>query len=229
MPESFRILAVTATQAEADAVRRISGTTGSAEVFKAGNCSFELLVTGVGSMSTAWALSKWLSANPLPDLVINAGIAGSYRDDIGIGEVVLPVSDCFADAGIETMEEFVTLAEAGLQDANKFPFRNGQLTSENKYTREFASCFKPVKAITVNTATGTDLTIKKLVRKYDPDIETMEGAAFFYICLRENIPFIAFRSVSNKVEPRDRSKWNIELALKNLADKLGEFVLMINS
>ena len=51
---------------------------------------------------------------------------------------------------------------------------------------------KPVRAITVNTATGSDATRDKLVKKYNPDIETMEGATFFYICRREKIPFLGF-------------------------------------
>jgi futalosine hydrolase len=55
----------------------------------------------------------------------------------------------------------------------------------------------------------------------------MEGAAFFYVCSRENIPFLAIRAVSNKVEPRNREKWNIPLAIKNLSEKLGELFMSI--
>jgi futalosine hydrolase len=48
----------------------------------------------------------------------------------------------------------------------------------------------------------------------------MEGAAFFYICARESIPFVSIRAISNMVERRDRKKWNIPLAVDNLAIKL---------
>jgi futalosine hydrolase len=61
--------------------------------------------------------------------------------------------------------------------------------------------------------------------RYHPDIETMEGAAFFYVCSRENIPFLAIRAVSNKVELRNREKWNIPLAINNLSEKFGELLL----
>jgi futalosine hydrolase len=54
----------------------------------------------------------------------------------------------------------------------------------------------------------------------------MEGAAFFYICSRENIPFLALRAVSNKVGPRDKEKWNIRLALDCLSEKLKEVLLL---
>ena len=87
-------------------------------------------------------------------------------------------------------------------------------------TEAIKRILKPVRAITVNTATGSDSTRDKLVSKYDPDIETMEGAAFFYICARNKIPFIAARAVSNMVERRNRKNWNIPLAVGNLALKL---------
>jgi futalosine hydrolase len=51
----------------------------------------------------------------------------------------------------------------------------------------------------------------------------MEGATFFYICSGEKIPFLAIRSISNRVEPRDKNKWNIPVALNNLSEKLIEF------
>jgi futalosine hydrolase len=87
---------------------------------------------------------------------------------------------------------------------------------------------KPVKAITVNSSTGSQLTIDKLLKKFNPDIETMEGATFFYICTGENLPFLALRSVSNRVEPRNKDKWNIPLALDQLSEKLKEFMLMLD-
>jgi futalosine hydrolase len=55
----------------------------------------------------------------------------------------------------------------------------------------------------------------------------MEGAAFFYICAREKIPFISLRAISNRVERRERNKWNIPLALDNLAGKLEELLKII--
>jgi len=65
------------------------------------------------------------------------------------------------------------------------------------------------------------------VRKFNPDIETMEGATFFYICSMENIPFLALRAISNRVEKRNRDNWNITLALKNLSEKLNDVLLTL--
>ena len=44
----------------------------------------------------------------------------------------------------------------------------------------------------------------------------MEGAAFHYVCLQENIPFVQLRAISNFVGERDKSKWLMKEAIENL-------------
>jgi futalosine hydrolase len=185
------------------------------------------LITGVGGISTAWSMKKWLCCNPYPDLAINAGIAGSYSDKYIKGDVVLPVSDCFADMAIEADNRYLTLAEAGLMDPDEFPFKKGILRAENEYTERTAKILRKVKAITVNTSSGAETTIERLKKKFNPDIETMEGATFFYICAMEKIPFIAVRAISNKVEPRKMKAWDIPLAMENLAGEINKIFLML--
>jgi futalosine hydrolase len=55
----------------------------------------------------------------------------------------------------------------------------------------------------------------------------MEGATFFYICAWENIPFLAVRAISNRVETRNLSNWNIKIALDNLSEKLKEIFIRL--
>ena len=222
----LRIFIVTATQAEADTLLSIPGIRTIPEGFLLGNIEILLLVTGVGSVATAWAMTKRISIGSKPDLAVNIGIAGSYRDDLVTGEVVVPVSDCFADAGVETVDGFLTFAEAGLEDPDRFPFRGGWLYAENRFVAKAVEVLRPVRAVTVNTATGSENNIKLISKRYHPDIETMEGASFFYICSRENIPFLALRAVSNRVEPRNKEKWNILLALNSLSATLKEILLL---
>jgi futalosine hydrolase len=223
----LKILLVFATSAEADILNNIRGLQKADGCFRMGSLELTVLITGVGGISTAWAMKQYLCSNPPPQLAINAGIAGSYNDEYRVGDVVMPVSDCFADMGIESEDKYLTLAEAGLMNPEKFPFKNGCIIADNNYTGSLNSVIRTVKAITVNTATGTQATIDKLKRKYYPDIETMEGATFFYICAIEKIPFLAIRGISNKVEPRNKKGWDIPLALDNLAGKLNELLLMV--
>jgi futalosine hydrolase len=224
---SFRILYVTATDSEASSLMKIRGIMPVAGGYRFGDLDISMLISGVGSVSTAWTLKQWFSINEKPDLAINGGIAGSFKDDIRNGDVVMPITDCFADAGIEDGENFITLFEAGLAGPNEFPFRDGLLSADPVYCAKLKAILKPVTAITVNTATGSEATIKKLLKKFNPDIETMEGATFFYLCAREKIPFLALRAISNRVELRNKNKWNIALALDNLSEKLYEVFITL--
>jgi futalosine hydrolase len=217
-----KILYTTSTSIEADAFIKMSGLEAHRTGYRYGKMNIELLVTGVGAVATAWKMSKWLSLNEHPCLVINAGIAGSFNPDIKIGDVVMPIFDCFADAGVEDGDNFFTLSEAGIVLGNDFPFKNDFIYCDNSYCKNLEPVVKPVRAITVNTATGSEATKERLMSKFDADIETMEGAAFFYVASLEKIPFIAVRSISNMVERRDKTKWNIPLVLNNLTIKLNE-------
>ena len=46
----------------------------------------------------------------------------------------------------------------------------------------------------------------------------MEGAAFFFVCLMEKVPFLQIRAVSYFTEIRKVDNWNLPLAIKNLTD-----------
>jgi futalosine hydrolase len=223
----FKILYISATNSEVEALTKMPGIVSFPGGYRFEKCMISVLITGVGSISTAWAMKQWLSSNTKPDLAINAGIAGSYIEGLKIGNVVTPVTDCFADVGIETGNNFLTLAEAGLSDPDKFPFKGGYIVADNRYAKNVAKQLPPVRAITVNTATGSAATIERLTNKYNPEIETMEGATFFYICAMERLPFLAIRAISNRVEPRDRIKWDISLALNNLSLKLKNIILTL--
>ena len=83
-----------------------------------------------------------------------------------------------------------------------------------------------VKAITVNTVHGNSESIKKAVRKFNPDIESMEGAAFFMACDHEKIPYVQIRSISNYVEKRNKKKWKINVAVKNMG---ADLLLLLHS
>ena len=224
---SFNVLFVTSTSSEAESLKNLRGTVSDAGCCRIADINIYILVSGIGAIATAWSMKTWLSLNFKPDLVINAGIAGSFKEDIKIGDVVMPVTDCFADAGIEDGDNFLTLSEAGLTDPNEFPYSNGILPADSRYTALMKDILKPVRAITVNSATGSEATIEKLVKKFNPDIETMEGATFFYICNREKIPFLVIRAISNWVEPRDKSKWEIQSAINSLSEKINEVILTL--
>jgi futalosine hydrolase len=218
------ILVVFATSAEADILKMIPLIRQEEDGTFSGKHKIYVNITGVGGISTAWSMKQWLSTNPKPDLAINAGIAGSFTVKFKRGDVIIPVSDCFADLGIEKEGKYLTLAEAGFADLNESPFEDGFIVMRNEYLTKISNLAPSARAVTVNTATGSPASIERLLNKFNPDIETMEGATFFYICTMEKIPFLALRAISNYVEPGRRSSWEIPLALKNLAGKMGDIL-----
>ncbi len=55
-----------------------------------------------------------------------------------------------------------------------------------------------------------------MLEKFGAEVESMEGAAFHYVCLQQKINFLQLRSISNRVGERDKSKWKLKRQLKTL-------------
>lgn len=180
--------------------------------FQFDDCEVDILISGIGTTATSFHLT-----NTLKDFeyqyVINIGIAGSFTHDLNIGDVVNVVSEEFADLGIEKENEFLTLFETGYVDFDEFPFNHGILkaTDSNGFFE-----MKQVKGITSNKSHGEKSSIDHIKNKFTAQVESMEGAAVFYVCNWLGIPCYQIRAVSNYVEPRDSAQWNIPLALENL-------------
>ena len=81
-----------------------------------------------------------------------------------------------------------------------------------------------MKGITVNTVHGDEMSIRNIINSMNPDVESMEGAAFFMVCQRFNIRCIQIRAISNKVEKRNLDNWDIDVAIKNLNKELHDII-----
>jgi len=186
----------------------------------AGLYTIARLVGGIGPVATVYSLMDYLAQNDRPRLIINIGIAGSFRTSCPPGTVVVPLSDSFADLGVGGGAKFIPVAKSGITERGDELTPSGSYTAHKEIIKELADDYPLVRAITVNTASGSHESAEALISEFNPDIESMEGAAVYYVCNKKDIPCIAFRAVSNMVGPRDRSLWNISLAL----DKLGASV-----
>lgn len=184
--------------------------------FKLGDTFIDILITGNGTTFTTFHLTNTLREKEY-EAIINIGIAGSLTDELKIGEVVNVVSEEFADLGIEKRDEFLTLFESGFMDVNEFPFEHGILkaTNSNGWMK-----LKKVRGITSNRSIGRKTSIDELKHKFTAHVESMEGAAVFYVCNWMGMDCYQIRSISNYVEPRDSSKWNIPQALENLKESI---------
>ena len=177
----------------------------------------EILITGVGIPATIFNLTKKLLEKKF-DLVIQAGIAGTFNDHFNLADTVLVKEDTFADLGIEENGKFKTLFETGFQDKNDFPYSEGWLVNNDSYLKK--NKLPVAKGITVNTVSDNHLKNKSNKEKFGADIESMEGAAFHYVCLQQKINFLQLRSISNMAGERDKAKWKIKNAIENLNNDL---------
>lgn len=190
------------------------------------NINVDILYTGIGIAFTTYHLTKQLLQNKY-DMVVNAGIAGSFSTNLKLGEVVNVCEEQFADLGVESKNSFNTLFDESLMNSNTFPFKDGKLINPsdiNKYSQ-----LKNAVAITVNTVNGNRERIDKIVEKFNPEIESMEGGAFFYVCMQESVSFMQIRSISNYVEQRNKDNWNMPIAIKNLNSTLISIFEALNS
>ena len=174
--------------------------------------------SGVGMLATAVSLTR-LVWEEKPDLVIQAGIAGCFDQSIPLGKVIIVNEEVLADMGVEEDGKWKDIFDLKLEKSSYHPFEKRKLP--NPWLTKFNFLKLPeVNAITINEISTNKERIQELIKKYNPTIESMEGAALHYVCREANIPFLQIRAVSNYVGDRDKKNWEIKLAISNLNQTL---------
>ena len=216
----MKILIVAATWMEvkilADEMALVEEKCHNLKEFRFENSEIDILITGIGTTFTTFHLTNALKENNYK-FVFNIGIAGSLIKELNIGEVVSVISEEFADLGIEKEDEFLTLFETGFIDSNEFPFEQGVLKAPND---NGLFDLKKVRGITTNKSHSRNSSISEIVHKFSAQVETMEGAAVFYVCSWIGVPCFQIGAISNYVESRSSAEWNIPLALESLKDNV---------
>ena len=185
--------------------------------------SIHCLVAGIGILNTSYALTRHIFREK-PNLIIQAGIGGSFSPLFPAGTVVTIKDDMVADLGVMENEEWRDQFDLKLADPDQVPFVRKKLVNSHQQVMDKLSLCQ-VSGITVNEVTTSTKRIETYISRYCPIIESMEGAALHKVCLEEAIPFIQLRAVSNAVGERDKKKWNIPRAIKALNEQV---ILLIN-
>jgi futalosine hydrolase len=175
----------------------------------------DVLVTGVGMVATASWCSRALSTHEF-DVALNLGVCGSFRAAIDPGTVVHVVSDRLVELGAEDGDSFLTIQQMNLLGDDEFPFTSGKLVNGSPPLFAALTGLPKVDGVTVNTVHGNEASIARVTGRFNPDVESMEGAAFMYACLIHGVPFAQVRAVSNIVERRNRSAWKLNEAIAEL-------------
>ncbi len=105
----------------------------------------------------------------------------------------------------------------GLERPDDFPFREGKLMNPYLHLMEWTG-LPLIDGVTVNEIKSSDFV--GFQRNSVPVVESMEGAALHYVCLMEKIPFLQIRSISNVTGDRDKTRWKLKDAGKDLNEAL---------
>ena len=185
--------------------------------------SVKFYTHGIGLMLSTFHLSEIVKSKP--DLIIQCGLAGTYQNHLKIGETVIVENEILGDTGAQDHMDQLDLFDMQFMNANEFPFSNSML--KNEYVTHLNTSLKKVTGLTVNLSSGNASTIELRKKKYNADIETMEGAVLHYVCLQKEIPHIQFRAISNLVEPRNKDNWKIKEAIESYTLAITEFIHQI--
>lgn len=186
------------------------------------NHQVEILLTGVGILASAHSLTV-TAISKKPDLIIQAGMAGSFSSAFPPGSIVIVKEELIGDCGVREDGQWKDTFDLNFEGIDNVPFKNKKLV--NPLINSWNSLQLPTATgLTVNQVSTDPYSIQLLQEKYHCDIETMEGASLHFVCLKMGIPFIQIRSISNKVGSRNKKEWTIQEAISSLNNKLAKII-----
>ena len=156
----------------------------------------DVLIPGVGMTCTAYWMGKTLNSK-IYDVALNLGLAGSFDNDLTTGTTVHITTDRISKLGAEDGESFLSLVDMDLIVDEDSILNQGEMKNTIPIENPAIDALEKVSALTVNTAHGDEISIQKIKKLFNPQVESMEGAAFFYACLLEGITCSQIRTISN--------------------------------
>jgi len=182
-----------------------------------------VFITGIGQVNTAQTMAAILEQRPDASFIMG-GIAGAFIGaGLKVGDVAVATEEVYADLGAITPTGFIGLEDMGLPlaaPATGPVYGSFPLKSDFAFLAGAGGGLFDVKAgrfLTVSTVSGTSASGDTLWRRFGALCENMEGAAGAQVAAHYNASFVEVRGISNMVEDRDRSRWDIDAATKNCA------------
>lgn len=191
-----------------------------------------LATTGIGKANAA-GISAMLLLHLRPALVILCGCGGAYHSGgLSTGDLALATAEYYADEGAITPHGFLgmdalglaLLEHAGTRYFNSFP-TNPRLTdlaaaSLGAFALTAQCKLSTGRFVTVSTCSGTDSRASAVEAATGGICESMEGAAVAQMCRMFATNFIEIRAISNMVETRDLTRWDLPGAMRRAQEAL---------
>jgi futalosine hydrolase len=179
-------------------------------------------VVGIGKANSAGGVTA-LVLRHAPRIVIITGCAGAYPESgLETGQLALAASEVFGDEGVLTCEGWKGLEEIGISVLerkgtryfNEIPLSFSLAEQAIQLASALDLPLRRGRFITVSTCSGTSSRGRELFRLFGGLCENMEGAAAALVAMQYGIDCLEVRGISNLVEDRDLSRWNIQLAVE---------------
>jgi futalosine hydrolase len=176
-----------------------------------------LAVTGMGKVNAALC-SASLVCGFSPDILVNTGCAGAYtQSGFCVGDLVVASSEIYGDEGVLTPSGWQPLDFIGIPLAeesdnryfNEVPLSVSLRDKALQFARSRGIPLGTGKFVTVSTCSGTAARGAELSNRFGAVCENMEGAAVAHVALRYGLDCMEIRGISNMVEDRDLTRWEI--------------------
>jgi len=175
----------------------------------------DLLVTGIGPVNAAVALTRALARRPGTGAVIVCGVGGAYPGSgLAVGDVVCARTELYADLGVAAPEGFLDMEALG------YPVVEGAPPLYNRLPLELFPAPRREPFVTCTTCTGTDEAARTLEARTGGAVESMEGAAIVHVARLHGIQAGEIRGISNMVGRRDRARWRVAEAARAAQEAL---------
>ncbi len=173
------------------------------------------LVTGIGPVNAAVALTRELVRRPRTAAVLCCGVGGAYPGSgLSVGDVACARTECYADLGVAAPEGFLDMEALG------YPVVAGDTPLYNLLPLELFPAPRRVPFVTCTTCTGTDEAARALEARTGGAVESMEGAAIVHVARLHGIQVGEIRGISNMVGRRDRGSWRVREAARAAQEAL---------
>jgi len=217
VPRELELLANTLQDSYCDADAIFPATEGNIGATRLVCCA-----SGVGKANAASAATS-LIERYRPELLIITGCGGAYPGSgLSVGDLALASDEIFGDEGVDTPTAWLDLGQMELPLLtkgvrswyNSIPLARHEAQKAMKLAGSHGVRLVRGRFVTVSSCSGTKERGQELARRHQAVCENMEGAAIALTALRYGIPCLEIRGISNLVEDRDLSRWDISRAVE---------------
>jgi futalosine hydrolase len=191
-----------------------------------------LAATGIGKVNAASAATAILEHYE-PELLINTGCAGAYiGSGLSVGDLAMATVEVLGDEGVIAPDGWrpldsigiPSLTKAGNVFYNRFPMTRWALDKAGHVAETNGVSLHQGLFVTLSTASGSGERGAELFQRFGALCENMEGGAVAQVAALYGVDCLEIRGVSNMVEDRDLSRWDIPTAVERAQRFILDFI-----